>query len=367
MSAKQDIQKLLKKADIRTDGLRDSDITVYDNRVYERVLSDGSLGLGESYMDGWWTCKRIDKMIHKVLKANLVKEFSINPRTIMLYLKSKLNPQRLRAYNIGQKHYDIGNNLYSLMLDKNMQYSCAYWKDAKTLDKAQEAKMDLICRKLELKKGESLLDIGCGWGGLLRYAAENYGIRGVGLTVSKEQAKYAQEKSKGLPIEFKIIDYRKYAKKFDKIVSVGMVEHVGPKNYKEFMKTVNRNLKPPGLFLLHTIGSNKSNNSGDPWIDKYIFPDGVLPSVKQIAKAAEGLFTMEDFHNFGKYYENTLIEWNKNFQKAWPKLKPQYSERFKRMWEYYLLCCAATFRARHCHLWQIVFSKNREQIYETKR
>ena len=366
MNAKQEIRKLLKIVDIEIGGKRDHDIQVHDDRLYTRVMTQGNLGLGESYMDGWWSCRRIDKMLTRILESRLDKRFKLTPRMLFLYLRSKIaNMQRLRAHNIGEKHYDIGNGLYKKMLDRNMQYSCGYWKDARTLEQAQKAKMDLICRKLELKKGESLLDIGCGWGGLLRYAAENYGIRGMGITVSREQAKHAWENTRHLPVEIKVIDYRKYKVKFDKVVSVGMVEHVGPKNYRTFMRTAYNNLKDEGLFLLHTIGTAKSSRTGDPWIDKYIFPDGVLPSVTQLSKYAEGRFVVEDLHNFGFYYDNTLMAWYRNFCKAWPL--EGYDERFRRMWEYYLLSCAATFRAGRNHLWQFVLSKDRKKIYHASR
>ena len=367
-SAKEEVKRLLKIADIEIDGKRDSDITIHDERIYKRVLSEANMGLGEGYMDGWWTTKSIDKFIYKIMKSNLKDHIKITPSIIKLYLRAKLsNKQKSRALNIGEWHYDIGNDLYKSMLDNYMQYSCAYFKGTEDLEKAQINKMDLICKKLQLKKGETLLDIGCGWGGLLNYAAKKYGIKGLGITVSKEQAKIANERNKGLPVEIKVVDYRKINQKFDKIVSVGMIEHVGPKNYKEYMKTASNCLKEKGLFLLHTIGGKKSNSSGEAWMDKYIFPDGVIPSVKQLSKAVEKYFIIEDLHNFGAYYDKTLLVWNKNFQKSWKKLSKKYDERFKRMWEYYILSCAGSFRARHLQLWQIVLSKGRDGVYNSIR
>jgi len=353
--------QILATADIHVNGLRPWDIHVHDERLYARIISGGSLALGESYMDGWWDCTELDEFFHRLLRAKIDTKVLGLRHLIIPYLKAKLfNRQKTHAYNIGEKHYDIGNDLYTAMLDKNMQYSCAYWRTAKTLDQAQIDKMDLICKKLKLKKGETLLDIGCGWGGLLKYAAKKYGIKGVGITVSKEQTALAQKNCEGLPVEIRVIDYRNVHEQFDKIVSVGMIEHVGYKNYRTYMQVAHRCLKDGGLFLLHTIGSNKtSTNAGDPWIDKYIFPDGKLPSVKQLAHASEGLFMMEDWHNFGPYYDKTLQAWIKNFVKAWPQLKAtgKYSERFYRMWIYYLSCCAGGFRARNNQLWQIVYTK----------
>jgi len=358
-TAKEVVTKLLEEADIQVGGSRPQDIQIHDERLCSRVLSGGSLALGESYMDGWYDANSLDEFILKILEAKLDVKVKGRKNLIMPYLKAKLlNRQKTHAHHIGRWHYDIGNDLYSEMLDKNMQYSCAYWKNAKTLEKAQEDKMNLICRKLQLKEGETLLDIGCGWGGLLKYAAQKYGIKGLGITVSKEQAAYAKKSCEGLPIEIRIEDYRKVSEKFDKIVSVGMIEHVGYKNYKEYMKVVNRCLKDDGIFLLHTIGSNTtSKNPGDPWTDKYIFPDGKLPSAAQLSSASEIYFVMEDWHNFGAYYDKTLMAWHENFINAWPKLKDKYSERFYRMWNYYLLSCAAGFRSRQIQLWQIVYTK----------
>ncbi|MCF7872296.1 cyclopropane fatty acyl phospholipid synthase [Candidatus Woesearchaeota archaeon] len=367
---KKAIIELLNQADIKINGSRPEDIQVHDERLYKRVLSGGSLALGESYMDGWWTCKSLEKLFEKIIRARLDAKAIGLKNIIGPYLAAKLlNKQKTKAYHIGEWHYDTGNDLYKAMLDKYMNYSCGYWKKAKTLDQAQLDKMDLICKKLKLKKGMTLLDIGCGWGGLLKYAAQKYGVKGHGVTVSKEQAKLARENCKGLPITIEVIDYRKLDKKFDRIVSIGMIEHVGPKNYKEYFKTANKCMRDDGIFLLHTIGSKESNTGpGDPWIHKYIFPDGKLPSVKQLAQASEPYFMIEDLHNFGIYYSYTLDSWFKNFKSAWPKLKHKYDERFYKMWEYYLRMFVGTFKARHNQLWQIVLSKNGvEGGYESVR
>jgi len=274
-------------------------------------------------------------------------------------LKAKLiNEQtKERSLIVGEQHYDLGNDLYELMLDNYMIYSCGYWKNATNLNEAQEAKLDLICRKLRLKPGMTVLDIGCGWGGFAKYAAEHYDVKVTGVTISKEQAKYAQEFCKGLPVTILVKDYRDVKEAFDRVVSIGMFEHVGYKNYREFMEVSNHCLKDNGLSLLHTIGSNTTVTSGDPWILKYIFPNSMLPSICQIANAFEGLFIMEDWHNFGADYDKTLMAWHERFTKNWDKVKEKYGERFYRMWNYYLLSCAALFRARQAQLWQIVLSK----------
>ena len=353
------IEGLLAHADVRINGNRPGDITVHDDRVYARILRDGSLGLGESYMDGWWDSAAVDETIAKILHAELQKEVQFNWATIWPVVKAFLfnRQSSSRAKIVGEQHYDIGNDLYAAMLDKRMVYTCGYWKDADNLDAAQEAKLDLICRKVGLKEGDHILDIGCGWGSFLKYAAQMYGVSGVGITVSQEQAKLARENCKGLPIEIRVQDYRDVSEQFDHLISIGMFEHVGYKNYRTYFEMANRCLKDDGLFLLHTIGSNTSVLDADPWIDKYIFPNGMLPSVAQVGKAIEKLFVMEDWHNFGTDYDKTLMAWHENFERAWPLLKEKYGERFYRMWRYYLLICAGTFRARQSELWQLVLSK----------
>ncbi|MFA5841709.1 MAG: cyclopropane fatty acyl phospholipid synthase [Candidatus Paceibacterota bacterium] len=357
---KKKAEKILAQADVKIDGDRPWDIVVNDERFYKRALLGGSLGLGESYMDGWWDVKELDAFFFKVLRARLNERVgSLREKIIFYGVKVLVNHQsKTRAFEVGERHYDIGNDLYQTMLDKRMTYTCGYWDKAKTLDEAQEHKLDLICRKLNLQKGQRVLDIGSGWGSFAKYAAKKYGVSVVGVTISKEQMVLARKLCDGLPVEFRLQDYRDIDEKFDHIVSVGMFEHVGYKNYRTYMKVAERCLKDGGLFLLHTIGSNKSVVATDPWIDKYIFPNGMLPSIKQISGAIENLFVVEDWHNFGADYDKTLMFWRANFIKHWPELKSEYSERFYRMWNYYLLSCAGSFRARENQLWQIVLSKN---------
>lgn len=358
--SKKVVESLLGSAGVKINGNNPWDIRVHNDKLYNRILAGGTLALGESYMDGWWDCPNLDQLFDRVLTAKLnVKSLGI--KTLVWYLiKAKLmnRQSKLRAHIIGEQHYDIGNDLYSRMLDKRMNYSCGYWKDADNLDDAQEAKLELSCQKLGLKRGMRVLDIGCGWGGFAKYAAERYGVSVVGITVSKEQVALAKETCKGLPVEFRLQDYRQLNEKFDRIISIGMIEHVGRKNYKVYMKIAHRCLKEDGLFLLHTIGSKRSRTASEPWIDKYIFPNGMLPSVKQLAKAVEKLFVIEDLHNFGAYYDSTLMAWHDNFTKHWDEIKDQYNERFYRMWVYYLLSYAGAFRVREFQVWQIILSKN---------
>jgi len=358
--AKKVVQKILEPSDVQINGNRPWDILIHNPSFYERVLSGGSLALGESYMDGWWDCEAIDQFFERILEDRLHKKVKVNTiQFLWVKLKAKIiNAQkRSKAYVIGEWHYDISNNLFSVMLDKGLNYSCGYWKKAKTLDDAQEAKLDLICRKMELRSGMKVLDIGCGWGGFAKYAAEKYGANIHGITVSHEQVKFANKFCQGLDVKIELKDYRSLKEKFDRIVSIGMFEHVGFRNYRTFMKVVHQCLKADGLFLLHTIAGNASANLTDRWINKYIFPNSLIPSAKQIASAAEGWFVLEDWHSFGQYYDKTLMAWYNNFTKNWTKIKDKYDDRFYRMWTYYLLLSAGCFRSRRNQLWQIVFSK----------
>ena len=363
-SARTFAEKLLKKADVIIGGTRPWDITIHDERLYNRVIRYGTLGMGEAYMDGWWDANALDAFVYKVLTAHLDKAIQNNFAAIFTLVKAYiLNLQSgKRAFKVGEHHYDLGNGLYEAMLDKRMVYTCGYWSSpsskAKTLDEAQEAKLDLVCRKIGLKKGDRVLDIGCGWGSFAKYAAETYGVSVVGITVSKEQAILARERCKGLSVEIRVQDYRDVDETFDHIVSLGMFEHVGVKNYRKYFEVANRCLKKNGLFLLHTIGNTVSAVAGELWIEKYIFPNCMLPSVAQIGRSTEELFVMEDWHNFGADYDKTLMAWFKNFNAAWPSLRDTYGDRFYRMWKYYLLSCAGAFRARDTQLWQIVLSKD---------
>jgi cyclopropane-fatty-acyl-phospholipid synthase len=357
---KRTLEEILSLADIKVNGPNPWDIQVHNKNFYKRALSEAELGLGESYMDGWWDCEKLDELGFRIIRANLdekvKRKFSI---LFGLFLARIINLQSVkRAFIIGEKHYNLGNDLFQNMLDKRMNYSCAYWKDAETLDEAQKKKLELICKKLYLKPGMKVLDIGCGWGAFGKYASEKYDVSVVGITVSKEQVALGKELCKGFPVEFRLQDYRDVNEKFDRIVSVGMIEHVGYKNYRKYFEVAYRCLNDGDLFLLHTIGEVQSRKSIDPWTQKYIFPNGMLPSLTQLGKAIEKLFVVEDLHSFGPDYDKTLLAWYDNFNSNWYKLKDRYGERFYRMWKYFLVPSAGSFRARRNQLWQIVLSKN---------
>lgn len=359
MKAKDIISGLLAGTGVALNGSNPWDIQVHDERLYRRLLQDAALGLGESYMDGWWDCEALDECINKILLAGLDRKVTGNWKTTWHVAQTRLfNRQtKSRSTHVGERHYDLGNDLYRAMLDSRMNYTCAYWKNARNLDEAQEHKLELICRKIQLKPGMHVLELGCGWGSFARYAAEKYGAHVVAVNISKEQVNLARELCKGLPVDIRLQDYRDVKGTYDAVVSIGILEHVGYKNYRTYMETVDRCLKDDGIAFIHAIGTNRSSTHANKFTDRYIFPNGMLPSIAQIARSMEGRFVMEDWHNFGPDYDKTLMAWYENFNRAWPDWREKYGDRFYRMWRYYLLSSAGGFRSRSQQLWHIVMTK----------
>jgi len=353
------VRELLDKAGIEVNGSASHDIVVHDPRFFARVARDGALGLGESYVDGWWDSPAVDEMITRIHLARLPECIRKNWKFMAAVLKARLlNLQsRKRSFQVGEHHYDVGNDLYRAMLDRRMVYTCGYWNGAANLDEAQEAKLDLVCRKLGLREGMRVLELGCGWGSFAKYAAEKYGVAVTGYTVSKEQIALGRELCAGLPVDLRLEDYRNAEGTYDRVVSIGIMEHVGYKNYRTYMEVVDRCLTSDGMSLIHTIGGSTSEPTSDPWTQKYIFPNGHVPSVAHLARAMEGLFNFDDLHTFGPHYDPTLMAWYRNFTAAWPALRSKYGDRFHRIWTYYLLMSAAAFRARYLHLFQIVMTR----------
>lgn len=349
----------LAAADIRINGDRPWDMQVSNDEFFARVFADGSLALGEAYMDSWWDCEALDVFFYKALQARLNKK--IQPLNFLWdVVKAKLSNRQTKSLSlkVAEQHYNIGNDLYEKMLGRTMQYTCGYWNQtAKNLDEAQDQKLDLICKKINLQRGERVLELGCGFGGFAQFAASRYRAHVTAVNIADEQIAYAKKWNAGLPVEIVKSDYRDAKGSFDKVVSIGLAEHVGPKNYRTMMRVAERCLADGGLFICHTIGGNFSVMNTDPWIERYIFPNSVIPSAAQLSRAWEGLFVMEDWHNFGADYDKTLLAWWENFNNNWPALEKNYSKRFYRMWKYYLLSCAATFRSRDNNLWQMVLSK----------
>ncbi len=367
---RDEMERLLLTADVRV--IRESqkaqarpwDLLLHNERLGARVKREGLVGLGDAYVDGWWDCESLHELFYRAFRADLPAQLRNHPRVWLDYLNYKLRDLQNRTHaraNV-ESHYDLGNDVFLTMLDPYLQYTCGYWSTACTLDQAQLDKLDLICRKLSLKPGMTMLDLGCGWGGLARFAAERYGARVTGVTLSAEQLAYAKEKCRGLDVEFFLRDYRDVKGTFDRVTSIGMFEHVGSRHHRSAMKLVDSCLAKDGLALIHFIASRDSfpnrTHSEVSWINKHIFPGIILPSIKQIGAAIDNLFVLEDLHNFGAHYDLTLMAWNDNFQRGWPALKEKYGERFYRMWMHYLHSCAAAFRARDYQLFQLVLSKD---------
>jgi len=369
MSSQSVAMGLLSRAGISVNGPETYSIHVHNPKLWDRVLAQKQLGLAESYMDGWWDCQAIDQMLTKLLAIDILKLLRPSLSLAAHAIRSNVlnNQTKKRAATNAKHHYNIGNELYTRMLDPEMAYSCGYWAKAKTLSEAQIAKFDLIARKLQLMPGMRVLDIGSGWGGFLRYAVKKYRVEAVGISPADNQIKLAEERSKGLGINFIQQDYRDLTGQFDRIVSVGMMEHVGPKNYKTFFAKCDELLAPGGIMLHHTITSNETKQVTDPFFERYIFPGGVLPSLAQIALATEKKWLIEDVHNFGPDYDKTLMAWYENINAKWREI-PSYDERFRRMWKYYLLSSAAGFRSGHLNLLQNVMRRRGErQTYVTAR
>ncbi|MGH8582632.1 MAG: cyclopropane fatty acyl phospholipid synthase [Gammaproteobacteria bacterium] len=344
-----------KRIDVRINGDRPHDIRVHNRRFYRRLLRNYSLGMGEGYMDGDWSCEDLEGMLRRCFLAGAVTENTSVLTSLQHRLINMQTP--FRSKKAVEQHYDIGNDLYEAMLDSYMQYSGAYWRNATTLDQAQQAKLDLICRKLDLSRGLRVLDVGCGFGGLMRFMKDRYGVDAVGITLSGQQQRLAQEKF-GIESIF-IQDYRELFRyprhSFDRVVSVGMFEHVGYKNYADFFRAVRSAIKDEGIFLLQTIGNNVSVTRPDDWVNKYIFPNGMTPSLAQLGQAMEGAWVMEDWHSLGPNYGKTLRAWHQR-SKAFFQSTDRYPARFQRMWEFYLVGCQVTFDLRASQLWQIVLS-----------
>lgn len=356
--AERIVRRLLESAGIEVGGSRPHDIQVHTPEFYTRVLRDGRLGVGESYLDGQWDAEAVDQFIDRLLRARLNERVQDWQAIVFVAAARAFNLQHAgRVFRAVEHHYDIGNDLYQAMLGETLSYTCAYWRDATTLDQAQVNKLDLVCKKLGLERGMKVLELGCGWGTFAKFAAENYGVEVTGYTVSKEQVALGSELCRGLPVELRLQDYREAQGQFDRVVSIGMMEHVGHKNHRTYFETVERCLKPEGIAFVHTIGGNVSDTLIDSFFHKYLFPNALIPSLAQLASAVEGLFVIEDVHNIGPNYDRTLLAWHANFEAAWPALRERYGERFHRLWRFYLLSSAGSFRARFTQLFQVVLTR----------
>jgi len=359
------IEDFLAQADITVNGNKPYDIQINNpEELYSALSRNISIGAGESFMNNDWDCQAIDELFFRLSRVCSIDKIRGKKTILWFAIKNNItNLQSItRSTQVANIHYNLDNDLYKRMLGKSMAYTCAYWKDAQTLDDAQNAKYKLVCEKLSLNSQDRLLDLGCGWGGFSKYAATNYGCEVVAVNIASEQIKLAKQECQNLPISFYAEDYRNtkiYNPKqqpFTKIATIGLCEHIGTKNYSNFIDIMKSQVCEDGLILLHTIGKASDEQVADPWINKYIFPNGMIPALSQLTHAIENKLVIEDIHNFGAYYDKTLMAWHQNFIDSWPEIKDRFNDKFFRMWKYYLLTCAGVFRARDLQLWQIVMS-----------
>jgi cyclopropane-fatty-acyl-phospholipid synthase len=358
MQPTRDMVQLLEAADITINGSRAWDPQVHSPRFWQYLFARGTLGLGEAYMEGLWDVPDMPEFFNRVLRSKVPEGVRVTPHLIWQVLQARLfNMQDIgRSRRVAALHY-AETEAYRASLDDRMTGSCGYWPEGvTTIDAAQEAKLDLVCRKIGLKPGDTVWDIGCGWGAFMGFAAERYGARCVGVTVSPDQAAYGRQRYAHLPIEFQVKDYREFEGRADHVVSMGMFEHVGHKNHRAYFEKARAVIADDGLFMLHTVGDQRSSETIDPWLEKYIFPGGVIPSMAQIGAGIDGLFSVIDVHNIGPHYDRTLCAWHRNFTANWPTPQTEADRRFYRMWEYYLLVCAGGFRARVLQVWQVVLA-----------
>jgi cyclopropane-fatty-acyl-phospholipid synthase len=350
-------------------------LIIRDPRTFDRVLTFGALGFCEAYMDGWWD-EENNNLVELIGLFYRNRVYSKAAQKLTVPLVLKVISQRLATVptliqnsrkNV-QYHYDLGNDFYQKFLDPTLTYSCGYQRHpSDSLEQMQLQKYELTCRKLALKPGETWVDIGCGWGGMLTYAAERYGISGTGITLSLEQAKLAKERiaQRGLSdrISIVIADYREFQGQFDKFISIGMFEHVGKGNFGTFMAKAKELLKPGGIGVLHTITTESSERNG-AWVDKYIFPGGYAPQFHELAQAMLSVrLTIAHCENLKPHYAETLKRWKDNFVENRDQvftLSPAYDERFLRMWYLYLQSFEASFRYGALQVYQLLFFRDKQ-------
>lgn len=350
------------------------DIIVADDSFYYDVAVKGSLGLGEGFVSGKWTTPDLVSTIRKLSDSPLLTkvQYWLGWLYPLQWLKSLvllvLGQTRAEAREVGSQHYDLSTAMYENMLGKPMIYSCGYWKGVDTLEDAQNQKMDLLCRKLQLKPGQSVLEIGCGWGDFAIYMANNYGVTVVGLTISENQRLTAEKRAKLAGVEDKVVflleDYRDHTLKYDRIVSVGMLEHVSSSMLSTYFQQVHDLLLTGGLAVIHSITKKQSTSIRDPWISKYIFPNSAIPSNSSWVSALNHVaLEIEDVQNIGPDYAKTLHAWYDRYT----RFCDMVSSENGRMWQFYLNCCEAQFLSRNLNVWQMVLSKQRLERYDASR
>ena len=331
------VERVFAASDIAIDGSKPWDIRVTDNRFFRAVVTQGSLGLGEAYMNGWWKCEDLEELAYRLMRSGIYKISLWMPIYLVANIHdAAINQQsKEKSLRVAERHYAMGNDIFLSFLGKYKNYSCGYFSDTDNLDQAQLQKLEKICRLLDLKPGDRVLDVGGGWGEFARYAATKYGCYVTSVNITDEQIKFAVEYCKGTSVDIRKCDYRDITGRYDKIAVIAMLTHVGPKNYRKFMEVADRCLEPGGMMLIESVGGHKSRKNCEAWINRYIFPGGVVPSLKQFDTAMAGRFSRKETDEFGGFYVHTLRAWNRNLMQAWPDHLRKYDERVRLMFEYF--------------------------------
>jgi len=352
----------LTRAGVTVNGPNPWDIRVLDNRLFRRVVGTRELGFGDSYVEGWWECDRIDELVTRILRTGIKRILPPGISGLTLAARSVItNTQGSeRAGDNATAHYGQHDALLRLILGEPLVYSCADWRDATDLADAQHAKIDRLASKLQLRPGMRVLDIGCGWGATADYLSTRHGVIVVGITPVAAQATHAARHHRHSDVSFVTTDFSNFTspKPFDRIYSVGMVEHVGPKNLKPFFRHCQDLLVDDGIMFHQTIGRRTPRASTDAWIDRRIFPGGAIPSVQQLSRAWSAGWVLEDFENLGPDYDRTLMAWLGLLEGKKDQVLDQFGEEMYRTFRFYFQYCAGAFRARELQLWQLVLTKH---------
>lgn len=360
---------LLREANIEPNGASPWDPQIKDERFYRTVLLRGSVGLGDAYLNGWWECADISGFILRIIKSGIhlrVPRVDIFLRRLRFGLIDAQN--RIRSKRVAELHYDEDPYIFEVMLGSTNSYTCARWKGVITLDAAQQQKMDLLCKKAGLSSGMTVLDIGSGWGGFLAYAAERYQVRGIGLTISKTQLDYARKRYGNLPVEFRLQDYRDFVGGVDAVVSICVIEHVGSDHYREYFQKVRETLtREDGFFAMQCILACDTQARMDPWTEKHIFPNGILPTLERIENAVEGILHIVDREFFRDDYVRTFSAWYENLVRNKNAIIARCGVRYFRKYEYYLCLYIAGFGSGRIDVGQFVLSPTPHLNYKPIR
>ncbi len=352
------VERALRRADVRIDGDRPHDIRVLDPRFYGDVLRRGSLGFGECYVRRWWDADDVEELAFRLIRSGVYSLSSAVPGLPRDLRDMFANQQTRRlATRVADEHYSMGNDVFFAFLGGVRNYSCGIFDGDADLDAAQTRKLAKISSLLDLRPGERLLDVGGGWGELSRHAAAAHGCEVTHVNLSDEQIRHASALCTDLSVRVEKRDWRDVEGRFDKIAVIAMLTHVGPKNYRRFMQRMHDRLEPGGLMLIETVGTRHAAVRCEAWLDKYIFPGGVVPTRRQILGAADGLFDETRFESSGEHYVQTLRCWQENFERNWTDLSSRYDEERRRIFNYFFQSIGGAFRAGYVDHWHILLRR----------